>query len=242
MNVSTLLNRNSIREQIRDWILLRIGTGDFAPGERLTETAIAGQLGVSPIPVREAIRELVATGILESAVHKGAWVRSVETSETIEALRVRAALEPLAIRMASKRQGEHIDELRRIAAAIVDAAKGDNFATYQRLNHEFHRRIVEIAGSSVLLRVWDSLTYEVNARTVLDSIRAVSAIGVAEEHCEVLDAIEQRAFTRAGGLLAAHTERLAMLLEKNLQEGPTGSTPSFEEKAPKRKKAPRASS
>jgi len=224
-----------MREQIRDWILLRIGTGDFAPGDRLTETAIAEQLGVSPIPVREAIRELVATGILDSAVHKGAWVRNVETSETIEALRVRAVIEPLAVRMASQRRDSSLGELRRMAAAIVDAAKVSNFATYQRLNHEFHRRIVETSGSKVLLRVWDSLTYEVNARSVLDSIRTVSPIEVAQEHCDVLDAIEEGAITRAGSLLGAHTERLALLLEKNLRNGSIADANASEQAAPKKR-------
>jgi DNA-binding GntR family transcriptional regulator len=215
MSVSSVMAR-SIREQIRDWILQRIGTGELVPGDRLTETGIAEQLGVSPIPVREAIRELVTVGILGSAVHKGAWVRKVEVAETIEALRVRAVLEALALRLAVPRLHEALDELRRVTGELEAVASRGDLQTFQKLNHQFHRGIIEASGSGVLLRVWDSLTYEVNAQSVLQSIHSVSAVDVAKEHGAVLDAVEQGAVTRAERLLARHTESLAIRLEKEL--------------------------
>lgn len=234
MGVSIVMAR-SMREQIRDWMLQRIGAGDFAPGARLTETGIAEQLGVSAIPVREAIRELVTAGIMESAAHKGAWVRKVAASETVEALRVRAALEPLALRLAAPRLRRHHAELRRSARGLLAAARRGDFQAFQKLNHEFHRGIVAASGSAVLLRVWDSLSYEVNARSVLDSIPSVSAEEVARQHGEVLDALEQGAIGRARRLLARHTESLAIHLEEELRAVPPASI----EPAPKRRSVKR---
>ena len=69
------MKRSALREQIREWILQRIGDGEFGPGIRIRETAEANAPSVSPIPIREAIRELVVLGVLESAAHKGAWVK-----------------------------------------------------------------------------------------------------------------------------------------------------------------------
>ena len=63
------------REVIREALLRRIGSGELAPGERIVEARLAGEFGVSAIPVREAIRELVSIGVLEFANHRGAWVR-----------------------------------------------------------------------------------------------------------------------------------------------------------------------
>ena len=90
------LVRLSVPEQISEVLLPRIGCGELAPGQRIVEGRLTEEFGVSAIPVREAIRELVAMGVLDSAAHKGAWVREVSVTETIEAFQVRAALESLA--------------------------------------------------------------------------------------------------------------------------------------------------
>ena len=79
------LVRLSVHEQIREVLLQRIGCGELAPGERIVESRLTKEFAVSAIPVREAIRELVAKGVLDSAAHKGAWVREVSVTETIEA-------------------------------------------------------------------------------------------------------------------------------------------------------------
>ena len=87
------IKRNSLREQIRDALLQRIGTGQIQPGQRIVEAQLIKEFNVSSIPIREAIRELVAMGMLDCASHRGAWVRKVDMPETIEALQVRTALE-----------------------------------------------------------------------------------------------------------------------------------------------------
>jgi DNA-binding GntR family transcriptional regulator len=84
---------------VRNHILARIATGQFPPGYKIVEARIAEELHVSTIPVREAIRELVAKRVLEYLVHRGARVREVSMAETIDALRVKAVLEALAARL-----------------------------------------------------------------------------------------------------------------------------------------------
>jgi DNA-binding GntR family transcriptional regulator len=239
---AAIVMARSMREQIRDWMLQQIGAGEFAPGERLTETGIAEQLGVSAIPVREAIRELVTAGIMESAAHKGAWVRKVAVSETVEALRVRAAIEPLALRLAAPRLSRRHDQLRRTARGLLAAARRGDFQAFQKLNHAFHRGIVEASGSSVLLRVWDSLSYEVNARSVLDSIPSLSVVDVAWQHGEVLDALEQGATQRAQRLLARHTESLAVHLEKELRNEQAATSRPARKRSSKQRKVQHATS
>ena len=79
------VRRNSVPQQIRERLLEQIARHALRPGDRLVEAKIAEEMGTSSIPVREAIRELVAMRILESAPHRGAWVRQVSLQETIEA-------------------------------------------------------------------------------------------------------------------------------------------------------------
>jgi DNA-binding GntR family transcriptional regulator len=90
------LNRVVLREQVKEVLLARILDGVYAPGDRLVETQLAGELGVSQAPVREALRELETLRFVFSEPFKGTRVRGVSREEVVEIYPVRAALEGLA--------------------------------------------------------------------------------------------------------------------------------------------------
>ena len=214
-----VLNRRSLREQIRDTVLQRIGSGELAPGERIMEVQLAKELAVSAIPVREALRELVAVGALESASHRGVWVRKVKQQERIEGLHVRSALESLAVSLAVPALQKQRVELRQLATTIVAAARAGDFVAFQKQNQSFHRTIVESANNRVLLKFWDMLAFEVGARPILDSVPAKEVISIAREHEQIVGAIEAGDVDRAASLLAAHSMHLVEALEQNTEIG-----------------------
>lgn len=201
-------SRPSLRELVRQSVLEKIGSGELNPGERVVEAALGAELGVSSIPVREAIRELVAMGILEFAQHRGAWVRKVSLRETIDTLRVRAALEPLAAETAVERLRGHCGPLRAAVRGILAAACKHDLAAFQLYNQQFHRAIIEASASEVLLRVWDSMAYQVRTRFTLQYLTAVDPVTLAREHEEIVDAIEQGDGKRAAALLRSHSAEL----------------------------------
>nr|MBC8357941.1 GntR family transcriptional regulator [Candidatus Aminicenantes bacterium] len=172
------LVRLSVPEQIRKVLLQRIGCGELAPGERIVEGRLTEEFAVSAIPVREAIRELVAMGVLDSAAHKGAWVREVSVTETIEAFRVRAALESLAAMTAAGALRGNCGELRKISGAIVAAARRRDFGAFQRENQALNRAIVEASGNGVLLRVWDSLGFDVRTRFAMEFLKTAGPVPI----------------------------------------------------------------
>jgi DNA-binding GntR family transcriptional regulator len=210
--VPDLLKRHLLRDQIRDHLLDRIGSGALASGERIVEARVCAELGVSSIPVREAIRELVTMGVLAAATHKGAWVREVSLRETAEALEVKAALEALAARLAAPRLKGNCAILRRICAGIVEAAECENFVAYQQRNQAFHRHIVEAADNAALLRAWSSLAFEVRTRFIMDFVASGDAVAIASEHEPIVQAFESGNAERAADLLARHAGDLLAYL------------------------------
>jgi DNA-binding GntR family transcriptional regulator len=210
------VQRNSLRDQVRAVILERIGNGKLPPGGRIVEAALAEEFGVSAIPVREAIRELVAMGVLEFANHKGAWVRQVSLAETVEALEVRAALEAMAGRAAAPRLRGRCAALRREAAATLRAARRRDFAAYQNHNQFFHRLIVEASDNRVLLRTWNTLAFEVRTRPILECLKRGSPAAMAREHSAIVTALEAGDGTRAGALLALHSNQLVEHLHREM--------------------------
>lgn len=208
------LPRRLLRDQIREHLLEQIASGFLAPGDRIVEARVCEELGVSSIPVREAIRELVAMGVLAAATHKGAWVREVSLQETVEALEVKAALEALAARLAGPRLKGNCAVLRRICAAILEATERRDFVAYQQCNQAFHRHIVEMAGNAALARTWSSLAFEVRTRFIMDFVANGDAATIASEHEPIVEAFEAGNAQQAAGLLATHASDLIAYLQK----------------------------
>ena len=100
------ISRVVLSDQIKEYIVNAILSGKFQPGERIVESALARQLGISQAPVREAIRDLVLMGFLESEPYKGTSVRSFTSDDLWEVYTVRAALESLAARLTAQRMKE----------------------------------------------------------------------------------------------------------------------------------------
>ena len=202
----------SLREFIRDTLLDRIARGELHPGQRVVEATLVKEFSISATPVREAIRELVAMGVLDAQNNKGASVRQIRLHETIEAFEVRAALEALAARAATPRIKGRCQELRRLAEAIVESAQRRDFAAFQEHNQQFHRTVVEAAGNSILLKTWDSLFFQVRTRFTMDYLQSADPVAIAREHIPIVDALDSGHAELAAALLASHSNHLVEFL------------------------------
>jgi DNA-binding GntR family transcriptional regulator len=202
----------SLREFVRDTLLDRIARGDLPSRRRVVEATLVQEFAISATPVREALRELIAMGVLETQNHKGASVRQLRVQETIEAFQVRAALEALAARGSAPRLLGHCRKLRQAANAIVESAQRADFAAFQEHNQQFHRTIVEAAGNSILLKTWDSLFFQVRTRFTMDYLQSADPVAIAREHLPIVDALDSGHGELAAALLASHSNHLVEFL------------------------------
>jgi DNA-binding GntR family transcriptional regulator len=210
--VANRANRYSLSQQVRNHILNKVATGEIAPGDKVVEARIAAELNVSTIPVREAIRELAAMRVLDYEVHRGARLREVTVSETIDALRVKAVLEALAARLAGGTLTGVLEPLRHSSEQIKDAARRHDWVAYQDQNQIFHRIIVKSAGNQILLDHWDILAFDVRTRFIMDFLRSVDATELAREHDQIIQAIEKGDTNKVSELLSSHANGLVEYL------------------------------
>ncbi len=204
------ISRTVLREQVKDVLLQRIASGELRPGERLVETRIATELGTSQAPVREALRDLELLRLVESQPFKGARVRAFGDAELVEVWPVRAVLEELAAKEATKRLAGDVTALEAEVEAMRAAArKGDVNAL---VNHdiEFHRRIVEAAGNPILEQCWRSLGVEGRITITLYGTY-VAPREAAELHVPLLEAIRSRKPGAAGRAARKHVEDFARI-------------------------------
>ncbi|WP_035610355.1 GntR family transcriptional regulator [Haloferula sp. BvORR071] len=139
-------------DEIREDIEQRIVEGEFEDGQRLDEVSLAKRFGVSRTPLREALRMLAGSGLVELIPRRGAFVRHPGIVELIEMFEVMAELEALCGRLAARRisPGE-LAEISVSARACEQALEKEDPDAYYHRNEEFHQLIYRAAGNSFLV-------------------------------------------------------------------------------------------
>jgi DNA-binding GntR family transcriptional regulator len=148
----------SLRSQVYDSLRDALTAGRFTPGQKLSFRFIAGSLGVSMTPVREAVRWLVAEGAFEMRPNRSVRVPLMTRDKILELRDIRLALEGLATeKAAALATREDAAALRRIAAELMAVrTRGDTVADRQKIR-EFHFTLYAIAAQPTLLRMIESL-------------------------------------------------------------------------------------
>jgi DNA-binding GntR family transcriptional regulator len=205
------VRRTVLREEVKNVLLERILSGHYAPGERLVETRIAQELGVSQAPVREALRDLQSVRFVETIPFRGARVRAVSDEELIEVYPIRGALEEVAAREAAKRLKGDVSALETELRGMKNARDLN-----QQVEHDvrFHQLIVEASGNSRLIEMWASL--EVEARTAITALRTgLTPRAAAEMHQPIIEALRRRDSRGAGRAIRSHVEHFGRMLAKS---------------------------
>lgn len=145
---------------LRDFLM----AGQLQPGQKLTLRELAAALNVSPMPVREAVRCLAAEGALEMLPNRRIRVPVMTKARFRELLRIRIAVEGLAVEEASRRirtdEIDRMEELNRQFAAEMQRRQADGVKLW-RINKDFHFLMYEAAGMPNLLPVIEGLWLQI---------------------------------------------------------------------------------
>jgi DNA-binding GntR family transcriptional regulator len=146
-------------EQAAEAVVAAAARGGFLPGDRLVEAEIARDLGISRVPVREALRLLESQGIVVSTPYKGMRLMQVTSRGVAELSRVRAALEALALReiVASSLGGSDLDAARRAAEMHERALTMADPAEVVAADVAFHGELCRLSGNAALHALWMGL-------------------------------------------------------------------------------------
>jgi DNA-binding GntR family transcriptional regulator len=177
-----------LRQRLKEALLRRILGGHYDPGERLVELRIAEEFGTSQGPVREALRELEATGLVTNIPRRGTYVAEVMGEGLREIYTVRGALEEQATRIVTQRGGCDLALLQREIDLMRAAAVAGN--VYGMIEHsvKFHRAVMEAAKNRLLLNIWQSLQIETRT-TITMLVEGLDLFEIAESHQPIVDAI-----------------------------------------------------
>lgn len=206
ISVTPLENR-TLREQVADYLREEILSSRLAPGAELSEVALARSLGISRGPLREALGQLAAEGLVTIVPRRGAVVKRLTRQEFIDAYQVREALESLAIRLAVPLLTDQDKaELHRMCESMERAAANGDTDRFFEINRQFHASLVRASGNSKLEEVHGQLVAQMG-RLMKKSVELRGGTEKsAAEHRAILEAVDAGNPDRAARLLEDHIE------------------------------------
>jgi DNA-binding GntR family transcriptional regulator len=176
-----------------DAIVSGAARGLILPGDRIVEAEIADNLGVSRVPVREALRMLESQGIVQSSSSRGIRLAPVTRQRVKDLLEVRIALELMSVeRVVRKKLHRSEDTLLRLRRQIdeieIMAARQDLYGL-ALADVGFHRAFADLAGNEIVSNLWEGIARQLVIVVGL-SVEMHSLQNVVEEHRVLLRAIE----------------------------------------------------
>lgn len=214
-SVLSLADHQSLRERIVTRLRTAIVAGELPAKGRLMEPELARRLGVSRTPLREAIRQLEAEGLVIAVPRVGTFVTEVTPRDVEDTYAIRGVLEGLAARQAA----EQMDPAKAASLRAILVELGQKTADY-RVYHEaagrFHEAVFALSGNQRLQALYHSLTHQV-ARFRTLSLAAPQRPAVSfREHRRIAAAILGGRGAEAERLMRAHIEGARAVLRRRI--------------------------
>jgi DNA-binding GntR family transcriptional regulator len=211
-----LRERRTTTDYLATALRVAIYDGQFFDNEELNQVELAEFFGVSRVPLREALRQLQAEGLVQNIAHHRTVVSGMTLPQILEAIEMRAALEAHLLRKAAKRlDGTDIRKLRRICEESVKIK--DYGAQWVLKNWEFHRALYSRAESPTIIDAVERIQLKTERYTRRTGSKA-RLRQAAAEHREILAAIERNDVEKASALLEGHILNTGEAVRWNLDE------------------------
>lgn len=186
-------------------IVSRAALGKILPGNRINELGLARELGISRAPIREALRMLVALGVVENTPYQGMRLAPLTPERVRQINKVRLELEKLSLReMPDLGRAEPLrTALQNIIEDMKTAARKEDRLALANLDADFHETLMKAANNPVLLKLWQMLRPQLviifGLATLKKSLRKV-----VEEHRTLVAGIGSLGPEKLGGLMEEH--------------------------------------
>ena len=214
LEVRPFIMKNNISESVYVFLREAILKGDFIAGQELNQVEIANSLGVSRIPVREALRQLASEGLVDMPPYKQAVVTSINEELLEELFEIRIVLECLALKHSIRNMSMvDIEKLKEIIHEMDNINSHDEWL---RLNQQFHETLYQKSGKKHLCGMINGMRDNAQRFMYKNSSQLVREVNANEEHKEILQACEDRKIELALELLENHLQSTLMGMKQVL--------------------------
>ncbi|CAI9395144.1 GntR family transcriptional regulator [Niallia sp. Sow4_A1] len=198
--------KDKVKKILRDEIIIN----KLKPGDRVVETEVAKRLGISQVPVREALRGLEEEGLIRTVKYKGAFVTEINKTEMYHIFSLRASIETNAIEiitpyLTNKKLGELYD--------IVEQMKNEkpDYLLQSKLDMEFHRTIISWSGIETYNRIWSMLNSHIQRYiTVLNPEIKIMPEEVHTYHLKLVEVLKEKDIQKSKEVFWEHIMKMVL--------------------------------
>lgn len=216
-----------LSDRIRNALTDQIASGELAPGAALDEQQLADRFGVSRTPIREALRQLAVTGLVEIRPRRGVVVARMTSERIMEMFETMAEVEAVCARLATYRmtpiERSRLLDLHEAGRRL--AAEGD-VDGYDRINHAFHEGIYQATHNAFLAEQASSLRSRMNALRRVQLRHKDRPRRSALEHQSILEALAEGDGEVAARRMRAHMLNAASALREYIESTQVASSSS----------------
>lgn len=213
------LESKLISEKIADVLRENIISGTIKGGQKLNENQISTALNVSRPPIREAFRILATQGLITLVPRKGAFVTQLSVEEVREIYQIRSMMESFATTLVIPAiDQKQIYEIQLILKSMEKKIKENNSKDIQKLNLEFHQKIIKMSKNMKLVQLYDSIILLIRRYQVLGLSAPISWKMSLDEHRKIVDAIVAKDVDRAEKLSREHVMAAASRVIEQLKK------------------------
>jgi DNA-binding GntR family transcriptional regulator len=203
---TAIIKRQTVTSSVAEELRRRIISGRYAGGEQIRQEAVAAELGVSRIPIREALLQLEAEGLVVIHTHKGAMVAALSVEDAIDLFEARLVLESILLKKAVTAASG--DDVARIGRCLFEyeraVSNGAEPEMLSRLNWAFHTAMCEPARRPRMMAILLSLYAATDRYLRLQIDRPEAKAKALDDHRAIFEAFKARRSGSASKLIKAH--------------------------------------
>jgi len=198
----------SLRQRVMNDIRSAIISGHLKPGDKLKELDISKQMSVSRGPIREALRDLEALGLVVSSPYRETTVADVRKEEVVELLiPIRLKLELFALKHGSaKRDEAFYDRLEQIVERMKEFAANEELPALVEEDIQFHELVLSLDDSSYTLQIWSGIVNRLRLHFIKNTSRFEDLRKVADDHAALLSALRGGSEEEINALWTQHIQ------------------------------------
>jgi len=213
MDQFPVIKHNTVASKVYLNIKEAILNGDLHPGKHLSEEDISTQMKVSRAPIREALLQLEADGLVEIQTHRGAFIRALSYTDVLEIYTARDLLEGYAASLAARKATpDQVEALRKAIQNVNQAAKDGNLKETITTDFEFHQLVWKTAGHKLIYQILLRLEAQIRMFIAVQAPLFQSLIDSVIDHQDIIKAIEERDEEGAKAAISQHIDKAGSLI------------------------------
>lgn len=231
----SFLEKKSMSQDLATLIKQQILNGELNPGDRIVETKVAKELGISQTPVREAVRLLSGEGIINIVPNRGPIVKDMEEKDIFEIYSLRASLEGLAMRLTTlNATKEQLQLLVQLYAEMGEKLKDPEVDSLLKESLNLHQSIIQFSRHSRLIQIYDSISFQIELANRIIGMKSTKQKEY-DEHKELIDALQKGDPDEAEKVMRRHIHRSFKECIQTLQNNGSADRTSILELWPEEK-------